>query len=105
MTKNYAIVLTTCANDEEAKKIITELLNRKLAACIQTFSINSHYLWKGEVCNDDEIILLIKCNESNYSNIEACILSNHTYELPEIIVLPINNGLEKYLNWIDEVCK
>lgn len=105
MDKTYAVVLTTCSNEEDAKKIINALLERKLAACIQIFSVNSYYSWKGEVCNDKEIALFIKCNQKYYIEIEEAIIANHTYELPEIILLPINKGLNKYLSWIDEVSK
>jgi periplasmic divalent cation tolerance protein len=76
-----------------------------LVACIQIFSINSFYSWKGEICNDNEVILLIKCNQKHYTEIEETIVKNHTYELPEIILLPINGGLNRYLGWIDEVSK
>jgi periplasmic divalent cation tolerance protein len=103
--KTYAVVLTTCSNEEDAKKIINALLEKKLAACIQLFPINSYYSWKGEVCNDNEVALLVKCNRNHYAEIEETILANHTYELPEIILLPINGGLDKYLGWIDEVSK
>lgn len=103
MNTNYAIVLTTCANEDDSKVIINTLLEKKLAACIQIFPINSFYFWKGEVCNDSEICVLIKCNVCNYEKIEETIKHHHTYELPEIILLPITRGLPGYLNWIDEV--
>ncbi len=103
MKNSYAIILTTCANEADAKVIIETLLEKKLVACIQQFPINSFYLWKGEVCNDGEITLLIKCNRNRYLEIEKAILETHTYELPEIIVIPIDGGLNQYLNWIDEV--
>ena len=103
MDKAYAVVLTTCSNNEDAKKIINALLEKKLVACIQIFPINSFYSWKGEICNDNEVTLLIKCNQKHYNEIEETIVKNHTYELPEIIMLPISDGLNRYLSWIDEV--
>ena len=103
MKNAYAIVLTTCATEQDAKIIITTLLEKKLAACIQQFPINSFYFWNGGVCNDNEIALLIKCNRKNYADIEKTIMENHNYELPEIILIPIDGGLGKYLSWIDEV--
>lgn len=103
MNTNYAVVLTTCATEDDARTIIKAILEKKLAACIQTFPINSFYSWKGEVCNDAEICLFIKCNVKKYEEIEVTIKQNHTYELPEIILLPINAGFTDYLNWIDEV--
>lgn len=105
MEKKYAVVLTTCANEGDAKTIIDAILKEQLAACIQLFPINSFYSWKGEVCNDKEVALLIKCKRDLCQEIENTIIEKHTYELPEIIVLPIDGGLKGYLNWIDEVSK
>lgn len=105
MTNEYSVVLTTCSNLEEAKIIINALLTKKMAACIQTFPINSYYSWKGEICNDAELLLLIKCSSKHYKEIETIILNNHSYELPEIIQIPIEEGLDGYLKWIDEVSR
>jgi len=105
MEKKYSVVITTCSNDEEVRKITSALLEKKIAACIQAFPISSYYTWKGEVCNENEIALLIKCNQNHYAEIETVILKTHSYDLPEIILLPINNGLDKYLSWIDEVSR
>lgn len=105
MENKYAVVLTTCENEESAKKVIDSLLAKELVACIQKFPICSFYSWKGEICNDNEIALLIKCNHKHFEDIKNTILDNHSYELPEIILLPINDGFDKYLNWIDDVSK
>jgi len=99
----YAMAVTTCPNEDTAKKIANLLLEKKLAACVQLFPINSFYSWKGEICNDNEITLFIKCNQSFYAAIEETITANHPYEVPEIIMLPVINGFAKYLGWIDEV--
>ena len=105
MTSKYAVALTTCANEDDAKKIIASLLEKKLAACIQTCQVNSFYHWNDSLCNDKEILLLIKCKYELFDSIKNDILKNHPYELPEIILLPVSDGYEKYLNWIDEVSK
>lgn len=105
MESKYAIIITTCANDEDAKIIIDSLLEKKLAACIQLFHVNSFYSWKGDVVNDLESILFIKCKESNFDEINNDIMVNHKYETPEIVKIPITNGFEGYLKWIDEVSK
>ena len=105
MDGKYAIVITTCANDEDAKIIIDSLLEKQLAACIQVFHVNSYYSWKGSIANDPESILFIKCKNINYVEIEADILSNHKYETPEIIKLPITAGFSGYIQWMDEVSK
>ncbi|MCL2231208.1 MAG: divalent-cation tolerance protein CutA [Treponema sp.] len=103
MDTQYAMIINTCPNEETAKKIANLLLEKKLAACIQLFPINSFYSWKGEICNDNEIILFIKCRQDRYAAIEEAIIANHPYEVPEIIMLPVIGGFSKYLSWIDEV--
>jgi len=99
----YAVVMTTAASVEEAQKITDSLLEKKLAACVQLINISSHYFWDNTICNSPEILLLIKCKASLYSQIEECIKSDHSYDVPEIICVPILNGAPPYLNWIDEV--
>lgn len=104
MTNKYAMVITACPNEEIAKKIAGVLLENKLAACVQLMPVNSYYSWKGEICNDNEILLFVKCNQTFYAKIEETIIANHPYEVPEIIMLPVVGGFGKYLGWIDEVC-
>jgi len=100
--KKYAMVITTCSSDDEAKKIAAKLLEMKLAACVQLFPINSYYIWNNKINNDKEITLFIKCNQACYPHIEDTIKTLHSYEVPEIIMLPIIDGFNKYLGWIDE---
>jgi len=102
METDYAVVLSTCATEEDAKPIIDSLLSKGLAACVQILPINSYYLWKGSVENDSEVLLLIKCKRSKFENIKNEILDIHNYEIPEIIQVPITGGLDKYLAWIDD---
>ena len=64
--------------------------------------VESVYSWKGEVCEGNEVMLLIKSKADLYGKIEAVIRENHTYEVPEILQIPITGGLPKYLNWIEE---
>ncbi|MCL2185686.1 MAG: divalent-cation tolerance protein CutA [Treponema sp.] len=101
--KKYAMVITTCPSEKEAKEIAQMLLEKKLAACVQLFPINSYYIWKNEINSDNEITLFIKCNHSFYQKIEDAIKAVHSYEVPEIIMLPVIDGFKKYLGWIDEV--
>lgn len=99
----YNIIITTTATIEDAEKIANQLLEKKLAACIQTYPIKSYYAWKGKVNADNEQILLIKAKSANYEAIEATIQKNHSYEIPEIVQIPITAGLSSYFGWIDEV--
>ena len=103
-TDRFAVVTTACANDDEADRIASVLINKKLAACVQMIPVNSRYVWNGEYCADKEVLLLIKCRRDNYQEIERTILENHSYELPEILLTPVIGGYSKYIDWIDADC-
>ena len=93
--------MTACANEDEAGKIASILITKKLAACVQMLPVSSRYFWNGEMCSDNETLLLIKCRRDKYTDIEQAILENHSYELPEILLTPVEGGYNKYLAWID----
>lgn len=101
----YCVVLTTVGNSDDANKIINSVLNSKLAACIQTTNIGSHYIWKSEVCHDQEILILFKTSWELYDNLESRIKELHPYDTPEILALDIERGVQEYFDWIDEVTK
>jgi periplasmic divalent cation tolerance protein len=97
---DFSIVMTTCSGAAETQPIIDVLLQRRLAACIQTMPIQSHYIWNNAVHHEGEILLFIKCKTENYDDVEETILRLHSYELPEIIRVPIEGGLDRYLAWM-----
>ena len=99
----YCMVLTAFGNNDEAKKIINAVLENKLAACIQTLNIGSNYVWKGNVCHEQEVLALFKTSWSLYKKLEAKIRELHSYEVPEIIAIDIQDGLKSYFDWIDQV--
>jgi len=99
----YCIILTTCPNDEEAKTLASKLLREKLAACIQLSPITSYYTWKGDTHIDPEIRLLIKTKQRLYESVEQFIKQNHSYEVPQIVQITINDGSDEYLDWIDTI--
>lgn len=95
------IVFCTVSSKEEAKKIAYSLIEKKLAACANIVNdITSVYSWKNEICEDNEFLLIIKTREEKFEELKKEILSLHSYELPEIIMIPITTGLPEYLNWI-----
>jgi len=99
----YCLVLTTTSNIDEAKIIANKLVQNKLAACTNIVpKIISIYSWKNEICEDEEFLLLIKTRKASFEAVKDCILKLHSYELPEIIMLPVEKGYEKYLGWIKE---
>ena len=98
----YSMVITTCADGESAKAIAKMLVSMRLAACVQVLPVESIYLWKGEICNDSETALLIKTKTGLFGKIAAAIKENHAYEVPEVIQIPIADGLPEYLSWIGD---
>lgn len=102
MGTNYAVVLVTASSRLEAEKIAQVLVEKKLAACVSLMPIHSIYTWKSEVCQEDEWQLMIKTDLRHFEQLETQIKQLHSYEVPEIIALPIIKGSADYLNWISE---
>jgi periplasmic divalent cation tolerance protein len=95
------VVLTTTSNSEEAEKLSRLLLDSGLAACCNIISgISSMYVWKGKINHDSEVLILIKTMDNHVEAITELIKINHSYEMPEIIALPINGGSMDYINWV-----
>lgn len=101
----YCVITTACDSRQNAEKIIKALFSAKLVSCVQTHNINSTYIWNGGLENADEIMLTIKTKSELYDEVKNCILDNHSYETPEIIQLPIMNGYDGYLEWIEDTVK
>lgn len=100
-TQHYQIILCTCPDFDTANQIARQLVNAKLAACINILpSVTSVYAWQGQIETAQEHLLLIKSCQSHYAKIEAEINTLHPYELPEVIAVAIENGLPDYLKWI-----
>lgn len=103
---DYCIILTTVPEDISPSIMMTRLIEKNLAACIQTTTIRSHYKWEGKVENSNEIQLQIKTKKALYKQVESEILALHPYEVPEIIMIEMGDGYRNYLSWIeDEVAK
>lgn len=101
----YGIVMTTFENKEQAIPVIDKVLQRQLAACVQTTNIESHYTWKNEVCHSDEVLVLFKTRQDLYEELKSQIEELHPYETAEILYIDIDKGAQDYLNWIDLVTK
>jgi len=101
----YSIIITTATSKDAAKKIANLLVEKKMAACAQMFPVESVYSWQGKICEDNESALFIKSKTALFDEIAALIKANHDYEVPEIIQIPVINGLPDYLKWINENTK
>lgn len=102
---SFVVVTTTTSSDAETEKIARTLITQKLAACVQVLPIESYYTWKEKLNIEKENLLLIKCKRADYPEIEKCIKENHSYEVPEITMVPIENGSKDYLDWIEQVTR
>jgi len=96
------VVLSTCGSPKEAEQIARSLLEKRLAACVNILPrVRSLYRWKGAIEDDQETLLLIKSNRALFLELRAEIDKLHSYEVPEVIAIPIVDGSERYLEWID----
>jgi len=102
MQSTFGVVLITAASQTEAEAIARELIQAKLAACVGLMPVRSIYTWQGEVHQDAEWQLLIKTDLQQFAALEARVRSIHSYEVPEIIALPILQGSPPYLQWMAE---
>ncbi len=98
---SYRIVLCT-ASPENGEKIARSLVEERLAACVNISPVRSCYLWNGQLNLDAEALLIIKTEQKMIQNLVSRIRELHSYELPEIIVLPIIDGYQPYLDWISQ---
>lgn len=96
----YGIVMVTTATREEGEAIAHSILEAKLAACVSMMPIRSIYTWQEQVHNEEEWQLFIKTDLAKFETLEAKIRDLHSYEVPEIIALPIVTGSAPYLAWI-----
>src|SRR3954462_13441651 len=97
------VVLTTIGSKGEAEDIAWELVERKVAACVNIIEMQtSIYRWKGEVKSEKECLLLIKTTQAMLGDLFAAIQEQHPYEVPECIALSIEAGTKNYLDCISE---
>lgn len=99
---DYCIVSTTTDTIENAEIITQSLLEKKLIACAQRTTTQSAYRWKEKTIESDEILLQMKTKKSLFAHIRKEIEALHTYEVPEIIMIPLLDANEFYLEWIEK---
>jgi len=97
------VVLVTAPGAEDAVRIARALVSEGLCACVNVIGpIRSIYRWEGKVCDEAEALLLVKTRATLFDRLAARVRELHSYEVPEIVALPIVTGSEPYLRWIDE---
>jgi len=96
------VVLITAGSQEEARRIADLLVSKKKAACVNIVpEADSLFRWKGKIESARESLLLVKTREALLPGIISLVKQIHSYEVPEIIALPIVSGSEDYLRWLD----
>jgi periplasmic divalent cation tolerance protein len=104
--RDYCIVTTTLPDEQTATIMIEKLLQKRLVACVQCHTINSHYHWQDKVENSSEILLQCKTKKVLFEKIKSEIENHHPYEIPEIIMIELQGANAAYLTWIeDEITK
>jgi periplasmic divalent cation tolerance protein len=99
----YIIVLCTVPNRAEANLITEMVIDEKLTPCVNIIpGLFSVYRWKGKICRENELLLVMKTKKIHFDRLSAAIKESHSYEVPEIISFPLTAGNPEYLAWIDE---
>ncbi|MDD2752523.1 MAG: divalent-cation tolerance protein CutA [Candidatus Omnitrophica bacterium] len=99
----YVVIFITCANKKEADFIAKALVQKRLVACVNIIEkINSFFWWQGKIDSAKEVLLMAKSKKSYFQRIARLVKTKHSYEVPEIIALPIIAGYKPYLGWIDD---
>jgi periplasmic divalent cation tolerance protein len=101
MTDNL-IVFVTCVNSTQAESIAKAVVEEKLAACVNVLpGVRSWFVWKEKLTSSEEVLLLIKTTMGRFGQLRDRVRALHSYEVPEIIGIGIEDGLPEYLNWIE----
>ncbi len=98
------VVLVTCESAKQARAIARALVEQRLAACgnVVEAPVRSIYRWKGKVESAREFLLILKSSRRRFGALESAVRGMHTYDVPEIIALPVIEGARGYLAWISE---
>jgi periplasmic divalent cation tolerance protein len=96
------VVLTTCESEEEAARLARHLVDHRLAGCVNIIpGVRSIYRWKDQVEDSAEFVLVIKSRRDVFNKVREAIAQLHSYEIPEVIALPVVDGSDAYLRWLD----
>ena len=99
----HHIVFVTAPSLEVSRELAAGILKRRLAACANLVpGVESHYWWEGKICNEAEVLMILKTTEACLAELEAHVLESHPYDTSEFVAWPITIGSEKYLAWLTE---
>jgi len=98
----YSLMMSTTDSPAEADALAQALIHQRLAGCVQLSPIVSHYLWQGEPTTSNEVLILIKTTAANVERVISYVEANHSYDVAEVIEVPISTGSRAYLAWLDQ---
>jgi periplasmic divalent cation tolerance protein len=102
MTRDHVVALSTAPSEEKAAELARALVEERLAACVNIVPrVRSIYRWNGELCDDAEVLCVIKTRKDRVEALRLRLPALHPYEVPELVVLEIAAGHAPYLAWID----
>jgi periplasmic divalent cation tolerance protein len=97
------IVFVTCESKEQGERIAQSVVTEKLAACVNVLpGVRSCYVWEAKLTWSDEVLLLIKTTRGRFEQLKNRVRELHSYSVPEIVGVPIEEAFDKYIAWIDE---
>jgi uncharacterized protein involved in tolerance to divalent cations len=100
---DYILVFITASSEKEGEKIAGTLVKERLAACVNLVGgVKSTFRWKGEISSEQEVLLIVKTKDRLFQKLKKRVQELHSYEVPEMLALPILAGFEKYLSWVEE---
>jgi periplasmic divalent cation tolerance protein len=103
---NFSIALVTAPDLKTARALAKAALSARLVACANLIpKIESHYRWQGKIESSAEVLLVLKTTKSKLAALEKLVLAKHPYDTPEFLVLPLNDGSRKYLDWLTTSCR
>jgi periplasmic divalent cation tolerance protein len=101
MAHTALVVLTTLATDDEARALVTGLVRERLIACGTLLpGARSIYRWEGELTVENEVVVLLKTDVSKWEALCKAVQEQHPYQVPELLALPVDRGLDVYLSWL-----
>ncbi len=102
----YIMVLIPASKEDEAARIARDIVSSRLAACVNIVKgIRSIYRWQGKIEDEDEVLMIVKTRRDLFGELKKRVKELHSYSVPEIIALPIVEGSEEYLKWLQEETK
>ncbi|MGA9451833.1 MAG: divalent-cation tolerance protein CutA [Verrucomicrobiia bacterium] len=102
----FAVILITTPDLKTARALAKAALSARLIACANLVpKVESHYWWQGKIESGTEVLLVLKTQKSKLATLEKLVLAKHPYDTPEFLVLPLNAGNQRYLDWLAAGCR